>query len=362
GIIGGGVSGLTLASILEKNHIDYTIFEAENRVGKKILLTGNGKCNLTNTNISNDKYNTDVTPILNINVVDYLNKFGLVTRNIDNRIYPYSESANDVVNFFIKNIDINKVKLNTLVTSIEYDNDTYCINGEKFTHVAICTGSNATIGHNSHNLLNKFNHKITNLNPSLVPLKSNDLFLKALSGIRVKCNLKLYKDNKCLFSEYGELLFKNDGISGIVSMQGSKVFARENISINSSYASIDFAPDIDEKTLNEIIQKNGLDSLLRKAIVVEINKQAEQRKLDIIAVVKDFRVNLIDTYGIKNAQVVSGGLDIRGFKDLVESKLSPSLYACGEVLDVDGECGGYNINFAIASAILTAKKLGVKYD
>ena len=359
-IIGGGVSGLILANILTQNDIKFTLFEAQNRVGKKLLLTGNGKCNLTNKKITSDNYNANVNQILSINVEEFLNKNGLMTRSLENRVYPYSESANDVLSFLIKRINEDNIKLNTKIETIEYIDNFFIVDNHKFTHLVICTGSNATIGINSHNLISKFNHKVTKLNPSLVPLKSDDNFLKSLNGIRVKVNLKIQVDGNIQFSEDGELLFKNEGISGIVSMQASKVFARNKFGFNNAYALIDLAPEINNEKLKEIISSFGLESMFRKAICVEINKQAEKLNKPIYKVVKEFKIKLSNTYGIKNAQVTSGGLDLKDFNDLVESKHIKNLYACGEVLDVDGDCGGYNINFAIASSILVAKKLGAK--
>ena len=342
-IIGGGVSGLTLCiSALQKGK-DVLLFEKNDRPGKKLLMTGNGKCNISNINMDASKYNTTfVKDIISKDIRKFLFDLGLITKNLGDRVYPYSESANDVLNILRKQIPTDCIITSKEINKIDKENDYYVIDGKKFKNVALCTGSKATVGTNSYSLYEKFGHNVTTLTPSIVPLLTDKTYLKQLDGLRVKCRLTLCKDKKPVWSDAGELLFRQDGVSGIVSMMASTYIARHP----GDYSlSIDFIPDLNEvKILN-------IDGVVRRPIAIQIENQAKDRKIPVELCLKDFILQDVKLGDITKAQVVCGGLDLTQFNENLESKLSKGLFACGEVLDVDGECGGYNVHFAMASAL-----------
>ncbi|NCA91932.1 methyltransferase domain-containing protein, partial [bacterium] len=249
-IIGGGVSGLTAAAIAIKRGLSVVIFEYDARVGQKLLITGNGKANLSNTNMSAEYYNDSfVGKFLpsSQKVYDFFEYIGLKTKVIDGRIYPYSESAASVLNLLRKKMEKAEIVTNYEVSNISIDDGHFVINNNyQAKNCIFSTGSAATKGKNSHYLLEKFGHKCVELKASIVPLIADTTYIKGLSGIRVKAKLSLIDNNKVVKSAIGELLFKDNGISGIVSMELSSYIARNS----GKYSiSIDFAVDFSEKEI-----------------------------------------------------------------------------------------------------------------
>lgn len=355
-IIGGGVSGLTAAAIAIKRGLSVVIFEYDARVGQKLLITGNGKANLSNTNMSAEYYNDSfVGKFLpsSQKVYDFFEYIGLKTKVIDGRIYPYSESAASVLNLLRKKVEKAEIVTNYEVSNISIDDGHFVINNSyRAKNCIFSTGTSATKGRNSHYLLEKFGHKCVELKASIVPLITDTTYIKGLSGIRVKAKLGLIDKNKVVKSAIGELLFKDNGLSGIVSMELSSYIARNS----GKYSiSIDFAVDFSEKEIENFLENNTLEGLLQRPVADAVIKQTLARNIPIYKAVKNFLVIDVKCGSIKNAQVVCGGLDISQFDNLLQSKLVPNLYACGEVLNIDGECGGYNLHWAFLSGIIVGE-------
>ena len=363
-IIGGGMSGIILALSLKEKGIDVCILEAKDRIGKKILQTGNGKCNILNSNLDVSNYNNSFPKYAldkyNINALkEFYKSLGLLLKeDNEGRIYPYSESANSVLNIFLERIEkLNiPVFLNTKIEKIYKEDGLYSIYSKSDIYsskiVVLATGSNATSGINSHSIYGAFGHKITKLEQSLVSIKTNAL--KGCSGVRSKAKASLYINNECVFEENGELLFKDNYLSGILAFKMSAFIARALVKNDTidSYIEIDFVPEYTkdeiEKFLDQSSLSNPLNGILHKAIALNF-KDSNNLAYDI----KHYKCKVEGLYPIDNAQVVSGGLDVSQFDDkTMESKLSQNLYALGEVLDVDGQCGGYNLSFACASALV----------
>ncbi|MFA6867230.1 MAG: aminoacetone oxidase family FAD-binding enzyme [Clostridia bacterium] len=353
-VIGGGASGLTLGIIAKNRGKKVLVLEANERVGKKILATGNGKCNLSNAHIDKCNYNTELVEqflLQQSKVCEYFDMLGLKTKLVDDRYYPYSESAKTVLNLLrdrLGNVHmLTDYRVNTLVK----EKDLFIIN-KQYTakKIAICTGSNANFGINSHNLLTNFGHSITKLYPSLVPLETDTTFIKKLNGLRAKVRVNLIDNsNNIVDTQLGEILFRTNGVSGIAIFMISSYLARNN---GSYRLSIDFAPDLSVEDVNEFLNNNTIFGLLNSEIADSVVMQASSRNVDLCEVVKDFQLKDLKLGDIRNAQVVSGGVPLEEFDENLESKKCASLFACGEVLDVDGDCGGYNLNWAFLSAII----------
>lgn len=354
-VIGGGASGLCLAVRAEKKGKKVIVLEKEDKVGKKILMTGNGKCNLSSTDVGTSKYNTVfVDGIVKENVIKFFESIGLAVKNIGKGIYPYHESANGVVAILRKNLEKTPIITNCYVNEIKEEKNYFSVCGYKGKNVALCTGSAATKGTESYFLYQKFGHKLIEPRPSIVYLVSHSPYIKGLANLRAKVCVTLLKDGEAVYSQNGEILFKENGLSGICSMMLSTYISRNGGNFD---VSVDFLPDKREEEAGEFIEKFGTDGLLLKPIGQSIAKQAKNTGRGIAATAKNFIVGDVKPAGIKNAQTVCGGLDVTQFDENLQSKLKKGLYACGEVLDVDGECGGFNLHFAFSSALKVGKNI-----
>lgn len=365
GIIGGGAAGLFCAAMIINNFqgdLSITILEKQARVGKKILVSGNGKCNLSNLHITKDNYNTPLIDDLlkkfnGLEVEKVFRSLGLMVKS-DNegRIYPYSERANTVLDILLKAINKKNVNVITNINIKKIEKcdqifNVYTIDNKfTFDYLVFSTGSKASVNYNvdGYDLLKSMRHHITKLTPSLVALKVKEN-VKSLSGLRVKANVKLYNDNVMVDEAFGEVLFKDDGLSGIAIMSLSRKLE------NNSIISLDLAFDKTKNELDEFIkEKNNIFGILPKMICEDILKRTNNKD-KVINTIKDYRFSVLDTYSFDMAQTTRGGVylnevDMNNFR----SKIVDNLYIIGEVLDVDGTCGGYNLHFAWTSAYFSA--------
>lgn len=355
-IVGGGAAGLTCANLAKRKGLSFILLEAANRTGKKLLATGNGKCNLTNIDIDATYYNTDfVKPLIAKysyqEIISFFAALGMKTKQLENRIYPYTESSATVLNFLLKNIKENIV-CDYKVNSIDKSEDFFLINDDyKSKNIIIATGSNATIGYNSLELIEKFGHRNKAFVASLVPLTSDLSYIKGLSGLRVKARATLFDKDNFIAEQKGEVLFKDNGISGIAVFMLSAYMARQK----GHYRIIlDFAEDISEKEIG----KYALEGIVRDNLARNVIKQANDKKQSVEYTLKNFEITGVSLGSIKNSQVCSGGLLTDNFDaNTLESKTFKGLYAVGEVLDVDGQCGGFNLHWAWSSAMAVMSSL-----
>lgn len=345
-IIGAGAGALYLASKLK--NFDITIFERSKKIGSKLLASGNGKCNLLNINARGCDYNKSsfVSKLLDLYspkfILNEFNKLGLLTKIDDEgRVYPNCESSLAVVNLLLDNIHANIV-LEYPVNTISKINNKYKINDyeELFDYVVLATGSCASLKKEyqmiPYNYLSSLNIKLTPLSSSLVGFKVyNDI--KKLSGLRVKTNVKLYVDNELIHEERGEVIFKNDGISGIVIMNMSSYYNDTNK--KNAYIVLDLLYPYLEKDIVNI--KGAIHPLLYSYY---ISRKLTKNDLS------NFKLDILDTYEKENAQVISGGVDILLINDDLSLKSDNKVYLMGEMLDIDGICGGYNLLFAFLCA------------
>ena len=387
-IIGGGASGMFLASELAGRRV--ALIEANDRVGKKLLATGNGKCNLTNLDMNIVHYNRPSF------VETYLDRFdahdtiasfermGLITKVIDKRVYPYSECASTVLDILRGAVQKCGTEVFTghIVNSVEYFADTYTVGGVtkvdgqtksfSFTadNVVLATGSNATFGRNSNNLFTALGHTNREFTPALVPIKTNKEPIKGLSGVRVKAGVRCGARY-----EVGEVLFKDFGVSGIAVFNMSSEIARGKLKIGSNLI-IDFMPEYSVGEVENLLRKRGnvrvgelLTGTFHSKVVDRIlwasgvnPDDLAQPKISAIArTIKTYTLKIEGLGDSSLSQVMSGGLNIREFDHNLMSMKSKNAFAIGEALDVDGDCGGYNLQWAWTSARVVAEYIIKQY-
>lgn len=398
-IVGAGASGLMCAITILQN-LKYAgarvvLLEKNERAGKKLLATGNGKCNLTNTYLMPDMYHShsrekafDIIKNFNDqNIIEFFSSIGVVCKTANGTcVYPRSMQASSV-------LDAMRFELERLGGQILGDFEVCDIKAYKTYElistnqsvfkadiVVVASGTNATFGTNiGINLLKKTGHRIFPLYPALTQLKCDNTHIKTAKGMRTDANVSLLCDKKIVHSECGEVLFTDYGLSGIAVMQLSGIAAKllsDNKNHNISVC-VDMAQEYGEdelflflkdraKKLSHLNAENFLTGFINKRIGVMVIKKAigslsvnvsELSDADIKNIVKTlkcFESAVTGTNGFKNAQVCGGGASIDDFDDSLCSKIVPNLYACGEVLDVYGECGGYNLTWAWASGYACA--------
>ncbi len=354
GIIGGGACGLVVARILQENNISYTLFE-KNKIGKKILASGNGKANIYNTNITSEFYNnqfaSDLVGAMYAKLLVFFQRIGLYTKtDSEGRSYPYSESSLTVLNCLIEN-KTNLIE-NFEVKKIEKKNKQFFINDldEGFDYLVLASGSMAgmikskQVGYN--NYLNSLNLKMTPLRPSLVGFKLAN-YPKNLSGVRAKALVSLYQGTKLIHQEQGEVIFKNDGISGICVLNLSYYYNQLKAK-NNCHLSLNFVPDYDVN----INTKKELLGLLNNKLASYIGEFQ-----DLNHYLRNLTFDILDTYDFEFCQVVSGGLNLDQINKDLTLKTEPHIFVGGELLDVDGACGGYNLMFAFSCGLLIGEML-----
>lgn len=382
-IIGGGAAGLC-AAITIKQHskkTDVTVFERLDRVGKKIAVTGNGRCNISNTDLSLSHYHgTDKTfakfALTQFNLkatTDFFDRLGVVlTEGANGKLYPLSlqaSSVSDAMRFAADRLGVNTV-LGEEITKIEHRKNTFSLNGKYvFDAVIVATGGIAggkIANPNAYEPLCSHHHEKTALKPAIVQLKTENSVTKSLKGIKTEA-LVTVADK----SDYGEVLFCDYGLSGPAIMQLSR-YAQ-----NGKKVHLDLLPQIEFSVLRDKIfarmknlsgseyknffcgmLHNRLGQVIVKSLNVNINDTVcpNTNFADKAAkLIKNMTFTVTGNTGFQAAQVTSGGIKTDGFfADTLMSKYRPGLFAAGEVLDIDGDCGGYNLQWAWSSGYTAA--------
>lgn len=357
-IIGAGAGGLACAIRLKQNNPDNEVIVLErlNQAGKKILATGNGRCNLSNTNAQGYE-----------KVIDFFSSIGLVTRaDAEGRIYPYSNQAADVVDILINKCNELGAEIITDCTVESIDRDLTITTSQGIfmaDNAVIACGGKAqkNLGSNGsgYDILKALGHSITPLSPALVQLTSSSKYPRALKGHRVKCNMSILLDNEVMDSEYGEVLFTDYGLSGIVTMNLSHIAGRNFAQKNPKkcHAVLDLIPDMTEDELIAYLNRyKSLNGILGKALSDIIAKQADADIVKTAKYAKSWKLIITGTKGFDFAQITQGGARLDEF-DNCKSRLIDGLYACGEILDRQFACGGYNLNHAWLSGIEVADNI-----
>lgn len=344
GIIGAGAVGLMLATKLEKLNIDYMIFN-KGKVGRKILASGNGRCNISNKNFIPDAYHNNP---LAINIVknhqrelfDYFEELHIYTKtDEEGRMYPICESSLSVLNILMSNITkkICDIEVNSIK---KYKNQYYVNEGYgPFDKIVLATGSIASYKrpYNSYDYLDTLGINYNEFKPSLVGFMTNRK-IKIISGCRQKCNVKLFQDNTLVHEEQGEVIFKDNGISGIVIMNMSSYYNKLT-NKNNCYLLLD-------------LSKDNYDDY-RSIINPKILEFIEENHISV----HSFKIPIIGLYDMEFAQVASGGISTLDVLDNLRLKEDNNIFVGGELLDCDAICGGYNLMFAFCSSLVIAKEI-----
>ena len=397
GIIGGGASGMVAAlSAAENPNVQVILMERQGRVGRKLMATGNGRCNLTNIHANGNSYHGQ-QPSFSYDALDafgpdktisWFQDMGLYTVTEETgRVYPYSDQANSVVDILRLNLvksnitvqtdfEVNKIRV--LDTGFSVFSSDECLFCDKL--IIACGGLAGTkLGGtmSGYKLLGKLGHKSSRLRPALVQLKSNWKMLSGLKGVRTQCHACIFHDGTLFSQSKGELQFTDFGLSGPVIFE----ISRDVCSVAGDwYCKLDFLPDLTHKEISALIEQrmlknlavqdlftgilhNRLGRILTQCAGVNLNMPcSELTQEDIFALVcavKEFEVTLTEPMGMDHAQVTAGGVLTEQFDSkTMESRLIPGLYACGEVLDIDGDCGGFNLQWAWSSGRLAGLSAG----
>lgn len=401
-VIGCGAAGMMAAATAASRGLKVLLLEKNDRPGKKILISGKGRCNITN--------NTDIEGLIentpgngtflysafytfsNSDLVDLLNRLGLETKvERGGRVFPVSDRAKDVVDVLIKYVKScgAEVRYNSEVKSLEIKDGR--INGVQLSDgtkiqadkVIIATGGMSYPGTGStgdgYEMAKSAGHKIVDLKPSLVALLTKEDYIKELQGLSLR-NIELTvtdKKGRKIYTDFGELLFTHFGVSGPVILSASRhmlPYGYKDVKI-----SIDLKPALDETKLDARIQrdfeeysrkqfKNALDDLMPQKlipVIIElsgippekyVNQITKTERQNLVKLLKNFEATVHGARSIKEAIVTAGGVDTREINpSTMESKLVMGLFFAGEVVDVDAYTGGFNLTIAFSTGYLAGQ-------
>ncbi len=377
---------------------EVTIFEKNDRIGKKILATGNGKCNISNLEFDMDKYYCDNKEKLSsffsvFSLWDTINFFesnGMMIRNKNGYLYPYSEQASTVLDIFRKLLNDRRIEIHTEaeVSDVWFQKKKKkFIVKEKgrqfeFDRVILSCGGPASQrkgeGMTGYRIAQNFGHTLQKIMPGLVQLRSEDGFIKGMAGVRCQAKAELYADNEMLSEEQGEVQFTEYGISGIPVFQFSRTAAYALDAGKKVYVRLNLFPGYEEKAFLYTIRNRFdvmQDASLEEFLLGTVNKKINQSMIkkeglkpgDRVEKLEFQRINeLMQSYrnlvvhieavnGMENAQICAGGVRFDEVDMQLASLKQPGLYLSGELLDVDGKCGGYNLQWAWTSGYIAGR-------
>lgn len=395
-IVGAGASGL-IASIYAKDKDNEVILlERNQEPAKKILVTGNGRCNYYNEDQNLKHYNSDnqdliseiITEENKKEVLNFFNKIGIIPKIKNGYYYPYSNQATSIKNALINEAKRKQVNIitNTYVENIIKENEKYKVITNNDTYIVdsliIATGSASApktgSDGNGYELVKKLNHTLVSPLPALTALKGNEKFFKEWQGIRSDVKISLYENNKLVKEEEGEIQLTDYGISGICTFNLSR-HANKLLNRNvKPYVLINFLPMLTQNKENWLEERNKLmnnrtvdellDGILNYKLtntilrLLNINKETKyndltkNQKENLIEKITRFKLEITDSNSYDASQVCMGGVPLTEINTYtMESKINKNLFIIGELLDVDGECGGYNLTFAWITGMLAGK-------
>ncbi len=398
-VVGGGPAGIMAAGIAAHRGNNVTLLEKNDRLGKKLLISGKGRCNITNdTDVEglientpgngNFLYSAFYT-FSNQDLINFFNELGLETKvERGGRVFPTSDSAKDVVTVLMKFLKDNKVNIitNAAVKKLTTDKDSVTgVELQDGTHMAadsviLAVGGMSYPGTGStgdgYEMARKLGHTVTPLKPSLVPLVTEEEWVRELQGLSLKNIAVTFKNNKGkeIYNDFGEMIFTHFGVSGPVILSASRHLL--SFDFKDIKLAVDLKPALPEEKLDERVQrdfekysrkqfKNSLDELLPQKLIPVIIKLSfidqfkpvhqitkEERKR-LVALLKNLEVSIIAARPIKEAIVTAGGIKINEINpSTMESKKINGLYFAGELIDVDAYTGGFNLTIAFSTGYL----------
>lgn len=397
-VIGGGASGMMAAIAAASQNAKVTIIEHQNRVGKKILATGNGHCNFTNVKQEPQFYHSE-NPTFPFSVYEqftardtiiFFKQLGIFSKNRNGYLYPHSDQAAAV-------LEVLRMELKRL--EVEIMTETHCqeiISGKRgflidssrgklsFDRVIIAAGGKAAPATGSdgsgYELAKKLGHRIIPVLPALVQLRCKEAFYKSIAGLRMNGKVTIFTDGQMMAFDTGEIQLTGYGISGIPVFQVSHEAAKGLHQKKRVTAILDFMPEFTDQQLAEFLRdridyrpqktleeffvglfpKKFFELLIRLSGLPR-NKPAEklsdQEIGALVTLIKEFKTAIEATNSFEQAQVCSGGVDTKEINEsTMESRYVKGVYFAGEILDVDGECGGYNLQWAWSSGYIAGKE------
>jgi predicted Rossmann fold flavoprotein len=384
GIVGAGISGTFMAlSLYKEGFKDITLIDDNDKPAKKFLVTGNGRCNLANSEIDGASYNDEKTldiyhsfPL--VDQIAFYDSLGLGVRNLDGLIYPYNLSAKDLREHLLNVLNEENIYflLGSLLDYAVNDNGIDLTLSSGKVHFDVVVFALGGFSHkrekgNQDALFKNHGYIFKNFKPGLVPIKIKEK-VSSLANIRVRCLASLTIDKLFIYEEKGEVNFKKDGLGGICIFDISSMIARHE-EFKEAKIKLDLTPEFEPRILYEILkeywdlngktfllglfQKPMADYLLLRA------KLSDKKTLDLhdirslVEIIKNLEFTYDSSYGFLDSQVSIGGVSYDSLNSDLSSKKERGIYFIGELLDADGLCGGHNISFALASAHLVASSI-----
>ncbi len=397
-VIGGGAAGMMAAITSAREGARVTILEHKDRIGKKILSTGNGRCNFTNTYQIPACYRSDNRDfawsiIQKFNVektISFFKELGIYPKDRNGYLYPYSDQAAailEVLQIEVAKLDIcvmteiNVLDIQPVKRGIRITTDKKIITADSVilacgSKAAPVTGSDGS----GYQLAKLFGHRIVPVLPALVQLRCAEKFYKSISGVRVQGSVEIYADDIFLASDTGEIQLTNYGISGIPVFQVSRYAAKALYKKQSVTAVLNFMPDMNKeefllflqeritlcpyKTLDEfftgVFPKKLCELWIRLSRLpkeMRVSDLSGEQLEKLVLLIQHLRTHITETNSFEQAQICCGGVDTTEINpDTLESNYVPGIYFAGELLDVDGICGGYNLQWAWSSGFVAGKE------
>lgn len=382
-IVGCGASGAACAITYKRKNPNNSVLvlESQDEILKKVSATGNGKGNFTNEYLSSDSYNSQVfvSKIINKNSKGELLSFFdslrmMYYKDAEGRYYPLSSSAKTISYVLKREMDELNVHIKTSykVNMIEKEDDIFYVSDGKDTFMAysilLSTGAKnyKSLGSDGsiYPIVESLGHTLTPMYPANIYIKVNEKeYTKKLSGLRFNATIYLINDKEIYYYEKGELLFKDDALSGIVTFNVSNrlAYLYKSGNDNNPELVVDFCNTIDTEDLVNIIYnskdiKETLMGLVHPSLA-ELIYQISKDKKEIVQNLASFRFKVKSLGDFEHAQITAGGVKVVEVKDNLESVIVPHLYFAGDILDVDAQCGGYNLSFAFLSGIKAGKEI-----
>ena len=397
-VIGGGAAGMMAAITSAREGARVTILEHKERIGKKILSTGNGRCNFTNTYQTPACYRSDNRDfawniIQKFNVektISFFKELGIYPKDRNGYLYPYSDQAAailEVLQIEVAKLDIcvmteiNVLDIQPVKRGIRITTDKKTITADSVilacgSKAASVTGSDGS----GYQLAKLLGHRIVPVLPALVQLRCAEKFYKSISGVRVQGTVEIYADDISLASDTGEIQLTNYGISGIPVFQVSRYAAKGIYQKQSVTAVLNFMPDMNKeefllflqeritlcpyKTLDEfftgVFPKKLCELWIRLSRLpkeMRVSDLSGEQLEKLVLLIQHLRTHITETNAFEQAQICCGGVDTTEINpDTLESNYVPGIYFAGELLDVDGICGGYNLQWAWSSGFVAGKE------
>ena len=401
-VIGGGASGMIASIAAARAGVEVLLLERLNRIGKKILVTGNGRCNLSNIHIDSRYYHTSSNSDFSypFKYMDYqktekfFEELGVLPLVEGDKVYPFSEQASSVLEVFRMEIERLGIAVQTdtkVIDVFRKQHKWHVVCDNQITYeaprVIVATGgmANASFGcdQTGYTILKKLGHTVSPTFPTLVHILSTSPYCKMMKGAKVKATASAYVEGRLIRKEYGEVLFTEDGLSGPPVFQLSRIASKAKLENKKAYIALDLLPHMsyDEvvsmiysriasfpmRTVEELftgwLHKRVTMPLIKYAKIHSMHLKGEDLEYESIerlaAGIKEFIFETEGTRGYKYAQATAGGISLEDM-DLktMASKKAEDLYITGEVLDIDGDCGGYNLQWAWSTGYLAGEHAG----